>query len=198
MEHSSGRNTVRLDSVNRISDRLLQVQQHCPHAVMRHCIGLGSTLHYHGSAYNAKQNDVLAVSRVGHCCRMAAQTAGCAAKHAFKQCACLQGVHACRRQPHPQIFTKSNALASGQVPLLRKAPAPDMWCVNCEASYLGGRRVGQPRSNPDGSRAAMSGNGDPRPDSLLAYHASGDAAPSSGSSDAAADTADDPTADPRL
>jgi hypothetical protein len=47
------------------------------------CIGLGWTLHYHGSAYNAKQNDILAVSRVGHCCRMAAQTAGCAAKHAL-------------------------------------------------------------------------------------------------------------------
>jgi hypothetical protein len=86
-----------------------------------------------------------------------------------------------------------------KVPLLRKAPAPDMWCVSCEASYLGGRRIGQPRSNPDGSREAMSGNGDPQPDSPLAYHASGDVAPSSGSSDASGDVpADDPTADPRL
>ena len=49
-------------------------------------------------------------------------------------------------------------------------------------------------SNPDGSRPAMSGNGDPRPDSPLAYHASEDVARSGGSSDAD----DDPTADPRL
>lgn len=81
---------------------------------------------------------------------------------------------------------------------MRKAPAPDMWCVNCEASYLGGRRIGPPRSDPDGSRQAMSGNGDPRPDSPLAYHASDDAVHSSGSSDAGGDAGDDPTADPRL
>jgi hypothetical protein len=85
------------------------------------------------------------------------------------------------------------------VPLLRKAPAPDMWCVNCEASYLGGRRIAQARSNPGGSREAMSSDSDPRPDSPLAYHASDDAAPSSGSSDAVGNgAADDPTADARL
>ena len=42
MEHSSGRNTVRLDSVNRISDRLLQVPTALP--LCHHALLPASTL----------------------------------------------------------------------------------------------------------------------------------------------------------
>lgn len=86
-----------------------------------------------------------------------------------------------------------------QVPLLRKAPAPEMWCVNCEAGYLGGRRIAQDRSNSGGGGGGGATGGDgTQPASPVAHHFSDDSAHSNGSSDAGGDADLDPTADPRL
>jgi hypothetical protein len=84
--------------------------------------------------------------------------------------------------------------ASNQVPLLRKAPAPDMWCVNCEAGYLGGRRIPQGRS---GSGATSSD--EPQQHTQTNAWRGGDGPVHSDGTSDAEDPGDvDPTADPRL
>ena len=71
------------------------------------------------------------------------------------------------------------------VPLLRKAPAPETLCVNCEASFLGGRRLPAPANSSGGGAGG---------DSALQHEQQ--QAASDGS--AAMDEEDDPTADARL
>lgn len=80
-----------------------------------------------------------------------------------------------------------------QVPLLRKAPAPETWCVNCEASFLDGERLPGSRSNDDSGprQQAQQQHQYPLfPDAPERSH--------SGGSATGGDAVDDPTADPRL
>lgn len=80
------------------------------------------------------------------------------------------------------------------VPLLRKAPAPQTWCVNCEASFLDGQRLSFPGGSGGGA-APQQHQEQRQPQGAFAEVSR---LATSGGGSGGMDTYDDPTADPRL
>lgn len=101
---------------------------------------------------------------------------------------------------HDHSFQGWTLLAEGcpdcGVPLLRKAPAPETYCVNCEGRFLSGQRV-----SPNGDSGGSGGVGgaaqlqQPPASRDQDMHAPAESDSSDGE---AMDAADDPTADARL